>query len=97
MALVVDSRFAVGVKVPVQVLPPSLEASVLRVPLASVRSVLSKLVTASLKVIDTPLVSPALSALSASTMLAVGAVLSSVKLSGPDATLVLPAKSVWRT
>ena len=74
--MVVDSRSAVGVKVPVQVLPLSLEATVLSAPLATVRSALAKPVTASLKVIVTRLVSPALSALSASTMVAVGALVS---------------------
>ena len=72
MTLVVDSRSAVGVKVAVQVTPLSAEDTVLSVPLARARSVLSKPVTASLKVIVTRLVSPALSALSASTMAAVG-------------------------
>ena len=59
MALVVDSRSVVGVKVPVQVTPPSAEATVSSVPPATVRSALAKAVTASLKVIVTRLVSPA--------------------------------------
>ena len=53
-------------------MPLSVEATALSAPLTTVRSVLSKPVTASLKVIVTPLVSPALSAVSASTTVAVG-------------------------
>ncbi|MNI77391.1 hypothetical protein D3C73_1336820 [compost metagenome] len=43
----------VGVKVAVQVMPPSALASVLRVPLATVRSAVVKPDTASLKVMVT--------------------------------------------
>ncbi|MNN87114.1 hypothetical protein D3C81_2046200 [compost metagenome] len=43
----------VGVKVAVQVMPPSALASVLRVPLATVRSAVVKPATASLKVMVT--------------------------------------------
>ena len=76
--LVVSVTSAVGVKVAVQVTPLSAEDTALSVPLARARSVLSKPVTASLKVMVTPLVSPALSALSASTMVAVGRSVSTV-------------------
>ena len=62
----------VGVKVAVQVTPPSLDDTLLSVPLAMVRSALVKPLTASLKVMVTPEVSPALRALSATTMVAVG-------------------------
>ena len=72
MTLLVDVRLAVGVKVAVQVVPPSLLLTALNVPLATVRSALVKPVTASLKVMVTWLVSPTLSAVSATTMLAVG-------------------------
>ena len=54
---------AVGVKVAVQVMPPFTEATAVSAPLAIVRSVLVKPVTASLKVIVTSDVSPAFSAL----------------------------------
>ena len=96
MALLVDSRFVVGVKVPVQVLPSSAEASVLRVPPATVRSALAKPLTFSLKVIVTRLLSPAWSALSASTMLAVGALVSMVIEGVVPVPPVLPAASVYR-
>ena len=53
MTLLVDVRLAVGVKVAVQVMPPSLLLTALSVPLATVRSALVKPVTASLKVMVT--------------------------------------------
>ena len=65
-------RLAVGVKVAVQVTPPSPELTVLSVPPSTVRSLLSKPVTASLKVMVTSEVSPAVSELSATTSVAVG-------------------------
>ena len=55
----------VGVKVAVQVRPPSLELTALRVPLLIVKSALLKLLTASEKVKVTVLVSPSCRALSA--------------------------------
>ena len=61
-----------AVKVAVHVMPPSLELTALKVPLAMVRSALVKPVTASLKVIVTSDVSPIVRLLSATTMLAVG-------------------------
>ena len=76
MRLVVSVMPAVGVKVAVQVTPPSLLLTALNVPLAMVRSALVKPVTASLKVMVTSEVSPALSALSVTTMDAVGATVS---------------------
>ncbi|MNC98068.1 hypothetical protein D3C83_159210 [compost metagenome] len=63
---------SVGVKVAVQVTPPSLLLSPAIAPLATVRSALVKPVTASLKVMVTSEVSPAAMAVSATTMLAVG-------------------------
>jgi hypothetical protein len=51
--LVVSVMLAVGVNVAVQVMPPSLLLTALRVPLAMVRSALVKPVTASLKVMVT--------------------------------------------
>ena len=65
-------RLALGVNVPVQVIPPSLLVTALNVPLAIVRSALVKPVTASLKVNVTSDVSPIFSAESATTMVAVG-------------------------
>ena len=53
-------------------MPPSLLLTAVRVPLAMVRSALVKPVTASVKVIVTSEVSPMLSAVSATTMVAVG-------------------------
>ncbi|MNK79826.1 hypothetical protein D3C87_995040 [compost metagenome] len=70
--LLVSVMLAVGVSVAVQVMPPSLDATLLKVPLAMVRSALLKPLTASLKVMVTVEVSPALSAVSATTMVAVG-------------------------
>ena len=63
---------AVGVNVAVQVMPPSLLLTAVKVPLAIVRSALVKPLTASLKVMVTSEVSPIFSALSATTMVAVG-------------------------
>ena len=69
-----------GVKVAVQVMP-SLELTGVNVPLLTVRSLLSKLVTASLKVMVTVAVSPAISAVSERTMLlTVGATVSTATL-----------------
>ncbi|MCY1456951.1 hypothetical protein D9M71_742050 [compost metagenome] len=53
-------------------MPPSLLLIALNVPLAMVRSALVRPLTASLKVMVTSEVSPILSAVSATTMLAVG-------------------------
>ena len=53
-----------GVNVPVQVTPPSAVLTAVNVPFSSVMSVLSKLVTASEKVIVTVEVSPTFRALS---------------------------------
>ena len=72
MRLVVSVMLALGVNVPVQVIPPSLLVTALNVPLAIVRSALVKPVTASLKVNVTSDVSPIFSAESATTMVAVG-------------------------
>ncbi|MCY1397412.1 hypothetical protein D9M71_124140 [compost metagenome] len=66
------SLLAVGVRVAVQVIPPSLVLRLLSTPLATVKSAISRPLTASLKVMVTVLVSPAASALSATVMVAVG-------------------------
>ena len=63
---------AVGVNVAVQVMPPSPDVTADSVPLSIVRSALVRPVTASLKVIVTSEVSPACSASSATTIVAVG-------------------------
>ena len=70
--MVVSLMLAVGVKVAVQVMPPSLLLTAVNVPLAMVRSALVKPLTASLKVNVTSEVSPMLSAVSATTMVTVG-------------------------
>ena len=70
--LVVSLTLAEGVKVAVQVMPPSLLLTALSVPLAMVRSALVKPLTASLNVMVTSEVSPAVSAVSATTIVAVG-------------------------
>ncbi len=70
--LVVSVMLLVGVKVAVQVMPPLLLLTAVKVPLAMVRSVLVKPVTASEKVMVTSEVSPSFNALSATTMVAVG-------------------------
>ena len=80
ITLVVTLMFVVGVKVAVQLRPPSLDATALRVPFATVRSALLKPVTASLNVIVTAAVSPAARLMSATPMLAVGRVLSTSKV-----------------
>ncbi|MNS10891.1 hypothetical protein D3C72_424150 [compost metagenome] len=70
--LVASLMLLVGVKVAVQVMPPSALDTLLSVPLAIVRSALVKPDTASLKVMVTRDVSPIFSAVSAMTMVAVG-------------------------
>ena len=70
--LVASVMLAVGVKVAVQVMPPSLLLTAVKVPLAMLRSALVKPVTASLKVMVTSEVSPIRRLLSATTMVAVG-------------------------
>ena len=73
---IIDDIFAFleenGVKVAVQVIPPSLLLTLLSVPLAMARSLLSKPLTASLKVMVTSEVSPTARLVSATTMVAVG-------------------------
>ncbi|MNW56999.1 hypothetical protein D3C74_347660 [compost metagenome] len=64
--------FACGVNVAVHVTPPSVERTVVSVPLAIVRSVLSKPDTASENVIVTKDVLPRVSVPSATTIVAVG-------------------------
>ncbi len=70
--LLVSVTSAVGVRVAVQVMPPSLLLIALRVALATVRSALLKPLTVSEKVMVTSEVSPAVRLLSAIRMLAVG-------------------------
>ncbi len=72
MRFVASLVLALGVNVPVQVIPPSPLLNPVTVPLATVRSAVVKPVTASLKVMVTREVSPTLSAVSATTMVAVG-------------------------
>ncbi|MNC13796.1 hypothetical protein D3C75_615520 [compost metagenome] len=62
----------------VQVMPPSLLLTALKVPLSMVRSALVKPVTASEKVMVTSEVSPTLNAPSATTIVAVGSTVSMV-------------------
>ncbi len=70
--LVVSLMLAFGVNVAVQVMPPSLLLTAVNVPLAMLRSALVKPLTASEKVMVTREVSPILSAVSVTTMVAVG-------------------------
>ena len=70
--LLVSVVSLLGVKVAVQVRPPSAVLSAVSVPLAIVRSALLRPVTASLNVMVTKLVSPACRAVSATTMVALG-------------------------
>ncbi|MNZ14288.1 hypothetical protein D3C78_312060 [compost metagenome] len=72
MRLLVSVMLAVGVRVAVQVMPPSALLKPLNTPLATVKSAVVSPVTASLKVMVTSEVSPAARAVSATTMLAVG-------------------------
>ena len=78
MRLVASVMLALGVNVPVQVIPPSLLVTDVRVPLAIVRSALVKPVTASLNVMVTREVPPMFSAGLAITTLAVGRTVSMV-------------------
>ncbi|MCY1280082.1 hypothetical protein D9M70_288560 [compost metagenome] len=70
--MLASSRLVAGVKVAVQVRPPSADDTALSVPPATLRSALVSPLTASLKVMVTSEVSPAASALSSTTMVAVG-------------------------
>ena len=72
MTLVASVMLAVGVKVAVHVVPPSEELTLLNVPFAILKSALVNPVTASLKVMVTPEVSPTAKAVSATTSDAVG-------------------------
>ncbi|MCY1559720.1 hypothetical protein D9M68_967820 [compost metagenome] len=63
---------AVGVRVAVQVIPPSADTRLLSVPLATVKSDRVRPFTASLKVMVTVLVSPTARAVSATVMVTVG-------------------------
>ena len=76
--LVVSVTLNVGVNVAVQVMPPSLLLTLLRLPLATLRSLLSKPVTASLKVMVANEVSPGRRSLSLMTIVAVGRWLSTL-------------------
>ena len=69
---------AVGARVAVQVIPPSVDETVVRVALAMVRSSFAKPVTASEKVKVTKDVSPILRVVSVTMMAAVGADISRV-------------------
>ncbi|MNL67340.1 hypothetical protein D3C87_1919130 [compost metagenome] len=72
MILVASVMLAAGVNVAVHVTPPSDELTALIVPFAIVRSAFVKPLTASENVIVTSDVSPMASAVSATTMAAVG-------------------------
>ncbi|MCY1314663.1 hypothetical protein D9M70_653420 [compost metagenome] len=72
MRLLVSVTAAVGVRVAVQVMPPSALLKPLNTPLATLKSAVVNPVTASLKVMVTIDVSPMVSEVSATTMLAVG-------------------------
>ena len=93
--LVASARLLLGVKVAVQVMPPSMVVTPLRVPLVMVRSALLKPVTASLKVMVTRDVPPIFNAGFATTTVAVGSTVSMVKLADwvvPEPAL--PARSL---
>ena len=72
MTLVASVTAALGVKVAVQVMPPSPEFTAVNTALATLRSELLNPVTASLKVMVTSEVSPIDRLASATTMVAVG-------------------------
>ncbi|MCY1304173.1 hypothetical protein D9M70_539190 [compost metagenome] len=72
MVLPAAVRPAVGVRVAVQVRPPSVDTRLLSTPFCTVKSTRSRPLTASLKVMVTVLVSPAARAVSAITMVAPG-------------------------
>ena len=90
MALVASATLAFGVKVAVQVVPPSLLAKLLSTPLAALRSSKVKPVTASLKVMVTCVVSPTVSAVSATAMVAVGSTPSITSANWPASDWGLP-------
>ena len=81
-----SSMLLVGVSVAVQVTPPSDDETAERLPLAIVRSLLVKPVTASLKVIVTSDVSPMINELSATTIDDVGRTVSVGAVACPKTT-----------
>ena len=87
------SKPGVGVKVPVQVLPPSAVVSPVTVPPTTVRSPSSNPVTCSLKVKVTSLVSPTVSLSSTMLTITLGALISAPAVSLPPVP-ALPARSV---
>ncbi|MNF92158.1 hypothetical protein D3C84_747950 [compost metagenome] len=70
--MLVSVMLAVGVRVAVQVMPPSPLERPLRAPLATVKSPMARPLTASLKVMVTVEVSPMARAVSATTIEALG-------------------------
>ena len=94
MRLLVSVVLAVGVKLAIQVQPPSIAVTADSVPLAIVKSALVKSLTTSLKVIVTAELSPAVSAVSATKMLAVGRRVSMLITGVLPAPPLLPAASV---
>ncbi|MCY1304172.1 hypothetical protein D9M70_539180 [compost metagenome] len=72
MVLLASVMPAVGVRVAVQVRPPSVDTRLLSTPFSTLKSVRSSPFTASLKVMVTVLLSPTARAVSATTMVAVG-------------------------
>ncbi|MNY61503.1 hypothetical protein D3C86_1981900 [compost metagenome] len=93
VTLAVPVKFASGVKVAVQVLPPSAVVRLLTVPPTTSRSLRSNPVTCSLKVKVTSLVSPAMIWLSTMLTSTLGPWVSVSALSLPPVPL-LPARSV---
>ena len=87
------SKPGVGVKVPVQVLPPSVVLRSVTVPPTTVRSPSSNPVTFSLKVKVTGLVSPTVSLSSTMLTITLGALISAPAVSLPPVP-ALPARSV---
>ncbi len=97
MTLLALVMLLVGVKVAVQVLPPSLLATALRVPLVTVRSALVKPLTTSLKVMVTVAVSPTFRAVSLRLMVAVGGTVSCMATVTDAALEVAPSPSLMVT
>ncbi len=95
ITLVASVTLAVGVKVAVQVMPPSPEVTALKVPFGIVKSALENPVTASEKVKVTSDVSPASKELSLTTIPAVGGVLSPATTGSFTTKSLNRAANIW--
>ncbi len=94
MRLLASLTLLLGVRIAVQVIPPSALARPLRLPLATLRSARVRPLTASLKVMVTVAVSPIFKAVSLMLIVAVGAMVSWIATCTTAAADVPPSPSL---